>query len=167
MIEELSLECHYKVTFNTSDYSYGFKTSGGAEYSVLFVDASSVFFNTRLEGSYCYNIVISKIKSGDGLKDKGVKETIGAIVDHYFSDPERILIFTCEEEDGKQSVRKKLFDMWFSNGTLSHLVKFNEDIEGSEATYHSSILFHKENPLGISEVIKSYQETVKILGQTK
>jgi hypothetical protein len=166
--EELNLPCRYKVTRDPLKESYKFLTDTGAVYEILFVEENQIFSATVLEGFETYNFVINKLESGEGKMDPEIKSTISAIIEYFFQNKDRILIYVYDSQDGKASVRKRLFDIWACNNKLSSSVlKIDNTIKTDDLTYHTGMLYHKDNSAGKQNITDSISIINHILTSEK
>lgn len=60
-----------------------------------------------------YQLIVINLNQRKSPRDKKVKETILAIVEEFFSKNQAALLYICETGDGKQSMRSRLFELWF------------------------------------------------------
>lgn len=168
MTEELYLPSPYKVFLDLDSNTYYFQTETGAHYEILFTDAKGIFSSTALEESEVSNIVINKVKSGTGKRDCNIALTIEAILDYFFKDNERILIYQCNNMDGKHILRNRLFNTWFQKsyikGTIS---KLDYVFEGQDPVYYTSLMYHNQNSIGEATITSTFQDITYILSSEK
>ncbi|WP_417357671.1 DUF6169 family protein [Flavobacterium sp.] len=167
MIEELNLQCPYKVTSNSDLFTYSFTTDYKVEYSVAFIDSTHMFTNTstgeHLSGIYTINI--DKMNDIAARGDSKVRETIESIVEHFFNDRERALIYICDYIDGKHYHRKRKFNGWFKgNYSCKDYIKHDAEFNSEEGLHLASIIYHVEHPF-ISNIENSYYEVVESLNK--
>ena len=154
MIKELSLPCHYKVRLNTENNSYEFNTAGGAIYGVFFESENSIFSGTVLEGADTFHLVVTKLQSGDGVKDIHVSKTLDSIVEHFFLIKNRIIFYTCDGSDDRHLARDRMFKIWYSNSP--HHQRLNKyDFEFAHEEIKASVIFDKANDLGEQEIFNA------------
>lgn len=168
MTEELSLPCHYKVYIDTVSRSYYFNTDTGAHYEILFTDGKPLFSSTEIKDLEVSNIVINKTRQGTGIKDPQISLTIEAIIQHFFADQDRVLIYTCDSVDSKHLLRYRMFNTWFEQSRFkSQVIKLDFKFENASPMYFTSMIFHKRNRLGIDIITKSFKEITDILSDEK
>ena len=163
MTRELNLPCQYKVVYNSYTNSYRFNTDSLAEYEVFFSKADSLFDFTDFAKSDVYHIAINKTRSGLGGRDPQIQITITAIVEHFFKDRDRMLAYVYDSNDGKELIRKRLFKIWEKNENHTEIIKMDSIIKTEDMTYHTGIIFHRMNFLGIEAITKGFNEIVKQL----
>jgi hypothetical protein len=167
MKEELSLPCPYKVSLDTSRNSYQFTTLSGAQYEVLFTLANEIFEATILSGVDAYNVVVNKLLTGNGLRDSNISLTVESIVAHFFIVKNRILAYSCDSDDGRHFARARMFNIWFEKSELEiDLIKCDYEIVG-ETVYKTSFIFHKDNDLGVENIVATLNELRDVLQDYK
>lgn len=168
MTEELDLQSPYKVFLDLDSNSYYFQTDTGAQYDILFTDAKGIFSSTALEDSEVSNIVINKVKSGTGKRDIKISLTIEAILEHFFKNTERILIYQCDNTDNKHVLRNRLFNAWFQNSSLKTTIsKLDYVFESQAPSYYTSLIYHNQNSLGEATITGTFEDITYILSSAK
>ncbi|UII26540.1 DUF6169 family protein [Fulvivirga maritima] len=168
MTEELNLPCLYKVYRNLEANTYFFSTNTKAEYEILFIDGREIFSFTPLENSEIFNIIINKTKAGTGRRDPEIAKTIEAVLEHFFINKNRILIYTCDSADSRHISRNRLFNKWFINSSLKKaLEKLDYHFTLQDPIYYTSMIFHKDHQLGRVTVIQTFKEVTKVLSDSK
>ncbi|MCB0737343.1 MAG: hypothetical protein KDC92_07510 [Bacteroidetes bacterium] len=154
------MPCRYKVVYNSSTNSYLFTTDSLAEYEVLFSEDNSLFDSTVLANANTFHIALNKLRAGIGGYDAEMQITFSAIIDHFFKDTERLLTYVFNDADGKELIRKRLFQMWEKKGKRSDIVKMDAEIITEDKTYHAGILFHNQNSIGRNEISRAFSEII-------
>ena len=168
MKRELSLPCRYKVVLDSKRNSYTFTTDSKAEYEILFTLDNGIFQGTELENGEIYQIVINKIKDGSGGKDDEIKLTVYAVIEHFFSNTNRILIYSCDTGDKRHYARMRMFNIWYTKSDLrSEIKKIDEKIESDDLLYFTSLIYHSDNEITESNIVKTFKEIVEILRDAK
>lgn len=132
-----SLSNRYEVY--EEDNGYCFKTDSGNTYYVTFIKYPTISEYLSMN-VFMMNIDRADEKNHQNGDKNLVRNTILYIVWKFFSLHDDALITICDIMDGRQSCRRRLFNMWFnefSNGDLSKL-EATLSIEGTE-TYASMI----------------------------
>ena len=164
MIEELNLQCQYKVTIDSENFIYSFTTKNGIEYNIIFSDSMNYFSDTSTIGkiSKIYSITIDKVSNSKPVLDSDVELTIDAVIIHFFKDTEKSIVYYCDNSDLKEKSRARKFNTWYSNSQFnSQATKINNTIEikGQEDTHFTSIIYHNDNPFS-SDLTIAYHEMV-------
>ncbi len=141
---------------------FKFTTTSQVEYAVTFIEATRIIdildeFPVLSNGIY---LIIDAIHSPTHLTplDARIGKTIADILCHYLDTVDRnaLIIYNCEEGDGKQEKRFNKFNRWFNQyGTSLELLKTDKEIlvpvfqENAGAQYVStfvSIIHAQEHP---------------------
>ncbi|MEM9858516.1 MAG: DUF6169 family protein [Bacteroidota bacterium] len=164
MTEELDLPCLYKVFLDTESNTYYFQTQTGAHYEIFFIDSTPLFTSTLIEGCQVSSITIYKTKDGTGIRDNEIAKTVEAVLEHFFRDRNRILIYTCDGEDKKHFQRSRLFNQWFSKSLLKKSISkldYRFKVEDSETL--SSMIYHQENEYGSANITEAFDDVSYVL----
>lgn len=105
-----------------------------------------------------YSFSFEKNGNEKSRYDKLVVATIIQIIADFFEKNENTLLFTCDENDGKQHSRNILFHRWYKFYGLNNFDKFDKKINNT----FSSIIIQKRNPL-YSEIINEFEEFISYL----
>lgn len=98
-----------------------FRTKSETEYRVYFYPIPEYFEKINVDTSlykYGYFFGFTKLAPNEGKKeslDFKVRNTILNIINQFFEDKgiDKILLFYCDDEDGKKIKRSNCFDIWF------------------------------------------------------
>jgi hypothetical protein len=114
-----------------------FQTNSGTEYRVYFYPVPEYFdilsSNTKLYACG-YFFGFTKIAPNEEKKeplDFRVRNTILIIINNFFAEKgiDKVLIFFCDNDDGKKSKRFICFDLWYKMAeSNAHFNKYNEEI---------------------------------------
>ena len=81
----------------------------------------------------------------------------------FFKKNPSILLYLCETCDGKQASRNRLFIRWFEEYSNKHLYYFNTiELEADGIKNYAAIIVQKNNPK-LTEIIKDFDDVIKIL----
>lgn len=168
MNEELELPCRYKVYKNTESFIYSFRTDNNIEYDIIFYDAIDYYVDTSgYENiSNVYSLLIDKKTDGVAPYDIETRNTIDAVLNHFFENTSNSLIYECDTSDEKEHLRYRKFNGWYSQGNKSEeLIKIDRPIKDNYNTIHyTTLIYHKENPFADdlyeshNEVLNSYEK---------
>lgn len=116
-----------------------------------------------LTSDEAYEFVILNAEHKPSPRDPKVKDTIAAIVDAFFCSNNNTVLYICETGDGKQALRNRLFQDWFSGYNnkgnyvfLSTSIKDEEDVMN-----YATIIARNDNP-NLEAVICEFYATVKL-----
>lgn len=83
------------------------------------------------------------------------------IIENFFNMNEAALLYICESGDGKQYMRSRLFEYWFSSYQMKDkfiLIPVSiEDMEGIENL--AALIIRKDNP-NIIDIVADFSNTV-------
>lgn len=168
MLKELKLPCLYKVTLDTKTSIYSFITFNNVEYDIVFIDATGYYTNTSCYNNinYVYSLYVISKNEAKPPKDIETQKTIDSILQHFFKDPEKSLLYECETKDKRELSRYRTFNKWYSQSEISvNLIKIDKPvIDNFGITHYTSLIYHKDNSyrdsLEVShyEVLESYSK---------
>jgi hypothetical protein len=147
---ELSSKGLYKVTFHELDNIYSFKTKNDIHYEVGFSSAMSYFGGDDAKeylGSI-YNMSLFKKSTQREPFDAEVRNTVDVILQHFFLDIQKSLLYVCDTLDKKEYKRLMKFNKWyFDSRYKDNVAKMDESVTDQDGiTYYSTLLFHNQNP---------------------
>ena len=124
----------YDITL--CDGIYSFTTIRGITYS-----AYSVKVPTE-DDLPLFSFSFEKVGEEHSVYDPKVKSTICSILEDFFEKEVNAMLFVCEQIDGREKARFKLFDKWYND----YKERFDRIDYCSENIY-SSVIMDKGNPL--------------------
>lgn len=143
-VTQSNLSSLYEIT--TTEFGYQFTTETNINYFVTFIDYPSVsdFFPLKL---YMFNIerYVPEDISFRGNNGHKVRNTIISILERFFLINEDALITICDIDDGRQKVRKRLFDSWFDCFNRGRLCKLDAECAIEENVTFASLYFNSGN----------------------
>jgi len=86
-----------------------------------------------------FKLITGPIK--DIPSDLRIVSTILYNINQRFQDKETVIIYTCDQVDGREKVRKRLFDKWFVEHN-TELLKVDLEFDN---TLFITILYHPDN----------------------
>ena len=90
-----------------------------------------------------------------------MRDTVMLIIENFFNMNEAALLYICESGDGKQYMRSRLFEYWFSSYQMKDkfiLIPVSiEDMEGIENL--AALIIRKDNP-NIIDIVADFSNTV-------
>jgi len=159
MKEDLNLQCPYKVTKQPKDSTYYFTTISGIIYRAIFIKYGELFKGTVGEifadNVYMFNIenVTPVIKLPS--RDPGIFLTVECIIEHFFTNPDNILIYVCDVADKRELARSRMFNWWYLRAkNKSNYIKVADTIITDDADMYSAVIFKKDNAFN-AEIIKA------------
>jgi hypothetical protein len=101
---ELNLLCLYKVVADSSGLVYKFNTKNDIHYKITFSDASSYFNDSPYDGQLgeIFSLSIDKVSLASEPFDPEVRNTVDVILQHFFLDTKKSLLYVCDTLDKKR-----------------------------------------------------------------
>lgn len=145
------MESHSQLPYNyeIKENSYHFITISGVEYIAYFLEMN--MFNA----CKVYSFSFERPQQGNSTYDLRVGITILKIIGDFFEKNENTLLFTCDDGDGKQHYRNRLFDNWYKKYGVNEFDKHDKNIYET----FTSIIIRKDNPF-YKETINEFEEFV-------
>uniref|UniRef100_UPI00403F104A DUF6169 family protein n=1 Tax=Spirosoma sp. SC4-14 TaxID=3128900 RepID=UPI00403F104A len=91
--------------------------------------------------------------------DEIIPLTIACIFNNFFSQKETVVVYICENADGRANARNRKFNQWFEQagqGGLS-FVKFDYRFGNDRELFYTSLIMRIDN---LADVIISFQKLV-------
>jgi len=152
---------------------YEFIYMGGPTHTYLFVTELQVIYEIKFKPSsyifgiqppfteFAYEFVIEVAENPLPKlppPDKAIPLTIARIFNHFFAVKETVVVYICDNADGRANARNRKFSTWFEQtlpGGLSFL-KFDYRF-GTDAEYFlTSLIMRIDNPR-MADVVIAFQ----------
>lgn len=137
--------------------SYIFETDNGIHYTISFEE------ETSFGGCNTYQFVIEKRERARSAHDPKVEQTILAIVNQFFQEHLDVLLYMCDDSDGREANRNRLFLAWFKKHASPERFTIrtaNAVIEGKG--FYAAIIVENRNPL-MKAIIDDFEMTAQVL----
>lgn len=132
-----------------------FTTDYGVLYIISFDEDDTSMSRTT------YQFVILNANNKQSPRDKKLRDTIIAIVEDFFESNNEVMLYICETGDGKQAMRNRLFNYWFSSfinkGQYTLLQSSVKDDEGIENFF--AVICRNDYPEA-KQVVSEFYDTV-------
>lgn len=92
--------------------------------------------------------------------DPRIASTIVAILQEFFQNKERAMILVCDNIDGKENKRSRLFARWYTNFKSKDILKFDASATTEEYQLYVSILLSTAHPHK-DKLVAAFYELVK------
>ena len=141
--------------------SYIFETGKGIHYTISFEEESP------FGGCDTYQFVVEKRERVRSAHDPKVEQTILAIVNQFFLENLDVLLYICDDSDGREANRNRLFLTWFKNHAAPDRFTIrtaNATVEGKG--FYAAIIVENRNPL-LENVIADFEMTAEVLTADK
>ena len=152
-LDRLNVNAPYSV-WKVTDGTYGFKTSYGILYRIVFIDDQTIWTS----GAYEFGIINQSRKASPN--DKKVRDTIFCIIEEFFACNPEILLYQCETGDNKQALRDRLFLRWFNEYRYSdrYFIKVST-IVAEDVSNYAAIIVQRSNP-NLDRIVKDFDAFV-------
>jgi hypothetical protein len=152
----------YTFEFFPEDLLYVFKTRFMVKYAIRFKLSFYVLDTAPAIADHVYELVIARIDKPDGLipPDEQILHTIAQIAEHFFKTEENIVIYVCDDSDGKGNARKRKFDGWYAylNFEGRGFMKLDQVFNEADGFAYSAALIFKGNNPNKVEIIVALDE---------
>jgi hypothetical protein len=137
--------------------NYIFETERGIHYSISFEE------ETPIGGCDSYQFIIEKIDKVRSSHDAKVEQTVLAILDVFFEEHLDVLLYMCDDSDGREANRNRLFLSWFKK----HAAPERFTIRAASAIvegkgFYAAIIVENRNPL-LETIIADFESTAEAL----
>ena len=139
-----------------SDWNYSFITISGVKYIAYFVDYS--VYHPDFDEVYTFNF--EPEESTPHPIDPKIAATIVTILREFFQSKERAMILVCDNIDGKENKRNRLFSRWYTNFKTKDILKFDASATTEGYQLYVSILLSSSHPRK-EKLIAAFYELVK------
>ena len=146
----------YYVMLSPKD-NYIFETERGIHYSISFEE------ETPIGGCDSYQFIIEKIDKVRSSHDAKVEQTILAILDEFFAEHLDVLLYMCDDSDGREANRNRLFLAWFKKHAAPERFTIrvaSAIVEGKG--FYAAIIVENRNPL-LETIIADFESTAEAL----
>lgn len=153
-INRINESAPYKVIKAKHPNYFRFISETGVEFAVGFDEDEFI-------SSESYQFIIVNYNSKPSPRDKGVRDTIFAVINEFFRANNATMLYICESGDGKQAMRSRLFNYWFS--TLAEKGKYaiyqSSLVDDEGINNFFAVITRTDNPHA-SEVIKEFYDNL-------
>lgn len=121
--------------------SFRFKTDDNVLYDISFME------DMEIAGCQSYQFSIRRLTEDYSGHDAKVKDTVIAILAEFFYTNNDILLYICDDSDGRESVRSRLFLRWFKeceSNARFEIKSADATIEGKG--FFAAIILRKDHP---------------------
>lgn len=150
----------YKAVASESAGFYEFVSDFGVRYSIGFMLDDSIIAENA------YQFVISNINHQPSPNDDKIKLVVLIMIDEFFRIDDNVLLYICETGDGKQAMRNRLFQYWFSQyerkEEYTFLSSSVKDMDG--IVNYASLIIKNTNPR-LSSVVNEFTSTIQLLSE--
>ena len=156
--DQINLSAPYRVENGPFIHAYHFYTDYGVAYSISFIKDDLFISNETVQ------FIIANLNNRKSPRDTKLRDTIMAIIEEFFRANESTLLYICETGDGKQAMRKRLFDYWLSSYDYKRgfSILSSAIMDGDGIWNFALIIVRNDNP-HLKEIAAEFMETVNLL----
>lgn len=160
-VSRIQEKAPYKVS-KIADYTHvAFFTDYGVQYIAGF-DKD----DTTMPITETYQFSIVNFNNKKSPRDHKVRETIIAIIEDFFLENQEVMLYICETGDGKQSMRNRLFEYWFThyknNWNIMFLSASVTDENG--ILNYAGIILRNDHP-HLKEIVDEFTNAVTLFNE--
>ena len=152
---ELNSQRPYEI-IEEADLTYAFTTKHGITYHTYFLDYSA--YLPGLPNVYTFNI--EPEDDNPHPIDNRIAYTVVYLLQRFFADNENAMIMICDNLDGKELKRERLFARWFLRYGDGNIQKYDASCENEDYTLYVSLYVHRGNA-NLKKLISAFYELVK------
>ncbi len=145
------MQSPYDYVFDEITNAYCFITKNNILYRIFFAENNTLSEISKEDIPNVYLLTVEKSSKGIEPLDIQVSKTVENIIEKFFEQPFKMLLYVCDDGDGRANSRHKKFEGWYQKSKLrdritkiDSLVSMdlnNEDIP----KLYTSFLIHKQN----------------------
>lgn len=155
-LEQINAQSPYEVSYAPNG-DFVFATRLNIHYLVSFEAEEPV------GGCDTFQFVIQKLEHQRSRHDAKVERAILAILDVFFRENLNVLLYMCDDSDGREANRNRLFLTWFRKHASPDRFTIRTAsavIEG--AGFYAAIIVENRNPL-LETIIEDFERTAQAL----
>ena len=154
-LDIINASAPYEVYWHEASRTYRFRSDYDVVLAIGFDDDDII----ETAESYVFSII--NVNNVPSPRDMKMRDTVMLIIENFFDMNQAALLYICESGDGRQQMRSRLFEFWFSTYRLKDeflLMPVSiEDMEGTEN--FAALIIRKDNPRFI-DVVSEFSNTV-------
>ncbi len=141
---DLDLQNPYDV-IEESELDYSFCTRDGITYRAYFLSVSHL--HDSFTDAYSFSIEpVGESEDTIHPMDVRISVTIASILKEFFRKNENSMLMVCDNLDGKEEKRRKLFDRWYHHYANHSLIKLDASLENEDYRLFVSMFVNRHNP---------------------
>ena len=155
-LEQINAQSPYEVSY-TPNGDFVFATTLGIHYLISFEIEEPV------GGCETFQFIIQKLDQQRSPHDDKVEQAILAILDVFFAEHLDVLLYMCDDSDGREANRNRLFLAWFKKHAAPERFTIRTAsaiVEGKG--FYAAIIVENRNPL-LETIIEDFEMTAQAL----
>ncbi len=166
-VEEINLVSPYRVCQGEKEGEFLFSSAAGTIYKAVFMRDEALFRGLVVRH---FSLTSTNWSTHDRhAQDPNVKETVFEILKNFLSRNHQVMVYVCDNDDGRHRFRNKLFNSWFSQVDrlsegqfLRRTVEYS--FEGISA--YGGMVCRSDNPLS-EQYLDAFDKYMKLLYEDK
>jgi len=155
-LDAINEHSHYYVMLSPKG-GYIFETEGGIHYTISFEEEMPI------GGCSTFQFIIEKMERVRSGYDSKVEQTILAIINEFFVEHLNVLLYLCDDSDGREANRNRLFLAWFrKHATPERFTIRTASARVEGHGFYAAIIVENRNPL-LESIIEDFEMTAKAL----
>ena len=154
-LDTINSSSPYEVYWHEMSHTYRFKTDYDVVLAIGFDEDDMI----ETAESYVFSFI--NVNNVPSPRDMKMRDTVMLIMEDFFNMNEAALLYICESGDGRQQMRGRLFEFWFSTYRMKDdflLMPVSiEDMEGQEN--FAALIIRKDNPKFV-DIVSEFSNTV-------
>ncbi|QIP13053.1 hypothetical protein G8759_10650 [Spirosoma aureum] len=159
---------------NTPKKGYEFIYLGGINNTYIFITSDQVVYELKFKPSsyifgkqppfteFAYEFVIEVAENPLPKlppPDECIPITLATIFNEFFTLKETVVVYICENADGRANARNRKFNQWFEQSGRAGLsfVKFDYHFGTGTEFFYTSLIMRIDNPQ-MADIIISFQK---------
>ena len=155
-LEKINIQSPYEVSYAPNG-DFVFSTNLGIHYLISFES------ETPMGGCDTFQFVIQKLDQQRSPHDAKVEQAILAILNVFFEEHLDVLLYMCDDSDGREANRNRLFLAWFKKHAAPERFTIRTAsaiVEGKG--FYAAIIVENRNPL-LETIIADFESTALAL----
>ncbi len=159
-LESINATTPYQVRCSKEEGFFEFFTHHDVHYSVGFME------DDVLMQEEAYQLIIGNVNHRPSPRDTKVRDTVIGIIDEFFRINNTTLLYICETGDGKQSMRSRLFEYWFSSYKRKTLFTMlsSSVVDADGVVNYATLILRNDNPRFV-HVVEEFTKSIQLLSQ--
>lgn len=126
--------------------TYLFSTVNGVSYHVKFKPSGYIFAGSPPFADYVFEFVIELVYGNLSPNDPKIPATVSAILYDFFESNETVIVYLCDDSDGRASARNRKFSQWFQWYDRSGFSKTDFMFGSQQEPYYATVIIGFKNP---------------------
>lgn len=137
--------------------------------SVRFITGKALVYEAGFTPDYtfleegCYQFYLKEITGSSASRDVKIMGTVAAIIEEFFAKNQSVALYICDNSDGKQAVRDRIFTGWYdSYVNRDKYTMLHVEAKFDGVAYYTSVIISNSNP-DLQDVIAAFNDFKKFV----